>query len=206
MTTTPDPTTGTPSGAGVIRAHFLASAAVKQQAAEALAGPAADAAARMTTALREGHKILICGNGGSAADAQHFAGEMVGRFKLPNRPALPALALTTDSTVLTCVANDFCYEDVFGRQVEAFAQPGDVLVGISTSGRSENVLRAVQAARARGATAIVLVGASGGPIAEAADLALSMPSTEAARIQECHITVIHAICELIENALAAPAC
>jgi D-sedoheptulose 7-phosphate isomerase len=190
----------------VIRAHFLASAAVKQQAAEALAGPAADAAARMTAALRDGHKILICGNGGSAADAQHFAGEMVGRFKLPHRAALPALALTTDSTVLTCVANDFCYEDVFGRQVEAFAQPGDVLVGISTSGRSENVLRAVQAARARGATAIALVGASGGPIADAADLALCMPSTEAARIQECHITVIHAICELIENALAAPAC
>src|SRR6478752_446253 len=126
----------------VVLRHFQESIEVKQRAAAVIAGPATEAATRMTAALQAGHKVLVCGNGGSAADAQHFAGEMVGRFKMRGRAALPVLALTTDTTILTCVANDFCYDEVFSRQVEAFAQPGDVLVAISTSGRSPNVLLA----------------------------------------------------------------
>ncbi|MDQ3928071.1 MAG: SIS domain-containing protein, partial [Chloroflexota bacterium] len=142
----------------LVRRHFLESAEVKRQMADLLPGPAAEAARLIAAALQSGHKVLVFGNGGSAADAQHFAGEMVGRFKLNGRVALPVLALTTDSTVLTCVANDFSYEEVFSRQVEAFAQPGDVVLGISTSGRSQNVLRALRAARERGATTIALLG------------------------------------------------
>jgi D-sedoheptulose 7-phosphate isomerase len=143
--------------------------------------------------------VLVFGNGGSAADAQHFAGEMVGRFKLNGRAALPMLALTTDSTVLTCVANDFSYEEVFSRQVEAFAQPGDVVIGISTSGRSPNVVRALRAARERGAVTIALLGGDGGTSLQEADLPIVVPSKDATHIQECHITLIHAISELVEN-------
>jgi D-sedoheptulose 7-phosphate isomerase len=188
----------------VVRRHFLESAEVKRQAADALAGEAAAMAQRLTAVLRAGHKVLICGNGGSAADAQHFAGEMVGRFKLAGRAALPVLALTTDTSVLTCVANDFSYDEVFSRQVEAFAQPGDAVLGISTSGRSPNVLRALAAGQARGALALALVGGDGGPLAALADHRLIVPSTDTMRIQECHLTLIHAICELIEAELAQP--
>ena len=193
------------AGADVVRRHFLESAEVKRRAADALAGAAAAMAARIAAALRAGRKVLVCGNGGSAADAQHFAGEMVGRFKLRGRAALPVLAITTDTTVLTCVANDFAYDEVFSRQVEAFARPGDLVLGISTSGRSPNVLRALTAARDRGATPLALVGGDGGPIAAAAELALVVPSDDTARIQECHITVIHAICELVEAEIGAGA-
>jgi D-sedoheptulose 7-phosphate isomerase len=182
----------------LVRGHFLESAEVKRQMAGVLARPAAEAAARIAAALGAGRKVLVFGNGGSAADAQHFAGEMVGRFKLNGRAALPVLALTTDSTVLTCVANDFSYEEVFSRQVEAFAQPGDVVVGISTSGKSPNVVRALQAAREQGAIAIALLGGDGGIAANEADLSIIVASKDAARIQECHITLIHAISELIE--------
>ncbi|MDQ3703892.1 MAG: SIS domain-containing protein [Chloroflexota bacterium] len=178
--------------------------------ADRLAEPAAEAARVIVTALQGGRKVLVFGNGGSAADAQHFAGEMVGRFKLNGRVALPVLALTTDSTVLTCVANDFSYEEVFSRQVEAFAQPGDVVLGISTSGKSQNVLRALRAARQRGATTIALLGGDGGLIAPETDLPIVVASTDTTRIQECHITLIHAISELVEaeitrtHAQAAP--
>lgn len=188
--------------AEVVRRHLLESAEVKRRAADALADAAADAAGRLAAALRGGGRVLVCGNGGSAADAQHFAGEMVGRFKLPGRAALPVLALTTDGTTLTCIANDFSFEEVFSRQVEAFARSGDVVLGISTSGRSPNVLRALRAARERGATALALVGGDGGPIAAAADLALVVPAADTARVQECHITLIHALCDLIERDLA----
>jgi D-sedoheptulose 7-phosphate isomerase len=181
-----------------VRNQILESAEVKRRLAETLAEKIAEAAQLVTETVRGGHKIYICGNGGSAADAQHFAGEMVGRYKLNGRAALPALALTTDTTVLTCVANDFSYEEVFSRQVEAFARPGDLVIGISTSGRSANVLKALQAARSGGSRSLALVGAKGGPIGEAADLALCMPSSDTARIQECHITVIHTICEIID--------
>jgi D-sedoheptulose 7-phosphate isomerase len=185
----------------VVRRHFTESAAVKQQAAGVLAEPAAEVARRIAAALGAGRKMLICGNGGSAADAQHFAGEMVGRFKLPHRAALPVMALTTDTSVLTCVANDFSYEEVFSRQVEAFAEPGDVVLGLSTSGRSPNVLRALQAAKAQGAVTVALVGGDGGPIGALVDLPLVVPSTDTTRIQECHLTLIHAISELIEAEL-----
>lgn len=183
----------------LVRKHFLESAEVKRQMADVLAEPAAKAAALLATALQGGHKVLVFGNGGSAADAQHFAGEMVGRFKLSGRAALPVLALTTDSTVLTCIANDFSYEEVFSRQVEAFAQPGDIVIGISTSGRSPNVVRALRAARERGATAIALLGGDGGIAANEADLPIIVASKDATRIQECHITLIHAISELVET-------
>jgi D-sedoheptulose 7-phosphate isomerase len=182
----------------LVRRHFLESAEVKRQMAGLLAEPAAEAAARMVAALQGGRKVLVFGNGGSAADAQHFAGEMVGRFKLNGRVALPVLALTTDSTVLTCIANDFSYEEVFSRQVEAFAQPGDVVLGISTSGRSQNVLMALRAARERGAVTIALLGGDGGLIAPETDLPIIVTSTDTTRIQECHITLIHAISELVE--------
>jgi D-sedoheptulose 7-phosphate isomerase len=182
----------------LVRRHFLESAEVKRQMADRLAEPAAEAASVIVAALQGGRKVLVFGNGGSAADAQHFAGEMVGRFKLNGRVALPVLALTTDSTVLTCVANDFSYEEVFSRQVEAFAQAGDVVLGISTSGRSQNVLRALRAARERGATTIALLGGDGGLIAPETDVPIVVASTDTTRIQECHITLIHAISELVE--------
>lgn len=187
------------SPADAVRRHLLASAETQRRAADALAGPVADAARRIAAALDAGHAVLLCGNGGSAADAQHFAGELVGRFQIRGRAALPALALTTDGAVLTCIANDFSYEEVFSRQVEALARPGDVVVGISTSGRSPNVLRALEAARGRGATTLALVGGAVGPIGAAADVAIAVPSTDTTRIQECHITIIHAICDLVER-------
>jgi D-sedoheptulose 7-phosphate isomerase len=182
----------------VVRQHFLESARVKRDIADDLAGPGAQAARHIAGALLDGHKVLVFGNGGSAADAQHFAGEMVGRFKMPSRAALPVIALTTDSTVLTCIANDFSYEEVFSRQIEAFAQPGDVVVGISTSGRSPNVLRALRSARERSAYTIALLGNDGGAAAGEADCAIVVPTDDTTRIQECHITLIHSICELIE--------
>jgi D-sedoheptulose 7-phosphate isomerase len=185
-----------------VRKHFLESAEVKQRMADSLSVPAARAAAIITAALQGGGKLLIFGNGGSAADAQHFAGEMVGRFKMQGRAALPVLALTTDTTVLTCIANDFSYDEVFSRQVEAFAQPGDVVLGISTSGRSPNVVNALSAARRRGATAVALLGGDGGAAAAEADLPVIVGSNDTTRIQECHITMIHAICELIEKAVS----
>ena len=185
--------------AAVVRRHLLESAEVKRRTAEELAADTVALARRIAAALQVGRTLFVCGNGGSAADAQHFAGEMVGRFKLRGRRPLPVLALTTDTSVLTCVANDFAFEEVFSRQVEAFAGPGDLVLGISTSGRSPNVLRALQAARDRGATPLALVGGDGGPVAAAAELALVVPSDDTARIQECHITLIHALCELVET-------
>lgn len=185
----------------LVRRHFLESSEVKRQMADVLAGPSAEAAEIITRALQNGHKLLIFGNGGSAADAQHFAGEMVGRFKVHGRVALPVLALTTDSTVLTCIANDFSYEEVFSRQVEAFAQPGDVVLGITTSGKSPNVLRALRVARDKGAVTIALLGGDGGDAVSQVDLPVIVDSNDTTRIQECHITMIHAICELIEAAI-----
>jgi D-sedoheptulose 7-phosphate isomerase len=182
----------------LVEQHFMESAAVKRRVASGLAKPAAQAARIMVKAILSGHKVFVFGNGGSAADAQHFAGEMVGRFKLPNRAALPMIALTTDSTVLTCVANDFSYEEIFSRQIEALVQPGDVVLGISTTGQSPNVVRALRASRERGACTMALLGGDGGVAAQEVDLALVVPVNDKARIQECHLTLIHAICEIIE--------
>lgn len=153
-------------------------------------------------AINAGHKILIMGNGGSAADAQHFAAELVGRF-LCERKALPAIALTTDTSILTAVANDYGYDEVFKRQVEALARPGDVVIGISTSGKSRNVLSAIEFAQAKGFRTIGLLGCDGGVIAGVAEFSLVIPSNETPRIQEMHQMVIHMLCGLVEKSLTA---
>jgi len=149
-------------------------------------------------AYKNQKKILVFGNGGSAADAQHFAGELVGRFKL-QRVALPAIALTTDTSIITAIANDFGFEQIFERQIEALANPDDVVIGISTSGSSPNILRAIQKAKQIGAKTIGFTGKDGGEIANIADICLIVPSNNVSRIQETHITIIHIICELLEN-------
>jgi D-sedoheptulose 7-phosphate isomerase len=162
--------------------------------------PVAAAAEAMRAALAAGGRVLAFGNGGSAADAQHFAAELVGRLSAASadRRALAAIALTTDASVLTSVANDFGYEAVFARQVEALGRRGDAALGISTSGRSPNVARALEVARARGLTTIALTGADGGTIGRAADIHVNVPDASTARVQEVHRTLLHAICELVE--------
>jgi D-sedoheptulose 7-phosphate isomerase len=151
-------------------------------------------------ALRRGHKILFAGNGGSAADAQHLAGELVSRFNY-DRPGLAAFALTTDTSVLTAIGNDYGYERVFARQVEAVGAAGDVFIGISTSGRSPNIVAALQAARAKGLATVGLTGRGGGLMPELCDHCLRTPSDETPRIQEGHIAMGHTICWLIERAI-----
>lgn len=164
-------------------------------------GPVAAAASAMRASLAAGGKVLAFGNGGSAADAQHFTAELVGRLSAAraDRRALAAIALTTDASVMTSVANDFGFEQVFTRQIEALGRRGDVALGISTSGRSPNVRRALEAARARGLTTIALTGADGGAIGRAADVHVNVPDASTARVQEVHRTLLHAICELIEQ-------
>ncbi|MFQ5872302.1 MAG: SIS domain-containing protein [Dehalococcoidia bacterium] len=151
--------------------------------------------------LRRGNQILFCGNGGSAADAQHLAAELVGRFSR-DREAWPARALTTDASVLTALANDFGYEIVFARQVAAYCRPGDIVVGLSTSGESENVIQALREARRRGGLTVAFTG-DRGRLREAADYALMVPSSQTPRIQEAHITIGHIICGLVEAMLAS---
>ncbi len=153
----------------------------------------------LIAALRAGGKILVCGNGGSAADAQHLAAELVGRFGHTRR-GLPAIALTTDSSALTSIGNDFGFDAVFARQVEALARPGDVLIGISTSGNSRNVIEAIQAASALGVTTLGLLGGAGGALKTMLDYALIAPSSETPRIQECHILIAHIWCAMIDEA------
>jgi D-sedoheptulose 7-phosphate isomerase len=162
----------------------------------------AEIAEVLTNALRTGHKVLLCGNGGSAADAQHVAAELVGRFAIEREP-WPALALTTDTSILTAVGNDWDFKDVFARQVRAHARAGDVVVGISTSGRSPNVVRALEVAEERGALGIAFTGRNGGPIAKAARLSFKAPESATPRIQELHILAFHGICEIVEQALVA---
>ncbi len=171
-----------------VKQKLLASAPLIQQIAD-----------RLTDVLQSGQKIMVCGNGGSAADAQHMAAELVGRFTMERR-AFPVIALTTNSSTLTAWANDYSYETVFARQVEALAQAGDALIGISTSGNSANILRAVEAAKSRNVHTIGLTG-GGGRLAGAVDLCLCVPSLSTPRIQEGHITVIHILCALIEEKL-----
>ncbi len=158
------------------------------------------AAETMITALRNGHKILICGNGGSAADASHFAAELVGRLQRDRR-ALAAIALTTDISILTAVGNDYGYDQVFRKQVEALGQPGDVLIAISTSGNSPNILTAIETARQQGLRVIALSGRGGGAMVALSDQALIMPANSSQHIQEGHIAIIHIWCALIENTL-----
>ena len=178
---------------------YLEGAAHAVSATVQLAPEAQKAAEKMWAALQAGGKIVIFGNGGSAADAQHFAAELVGRYKA-ERKALPAIALTTDTSILTAVANDYAYDRVFARQVEALVQSGDVAVAISTSGNSKSVLEAVAAARARKAFVVGLTGGTGGKLKGAVDLCLCVPSSETPHIQEGHISLIHAICGWIDEA------
>ena len=162
--------------------------------------PVADAAAAILAASREGGKVLVFGNGGSAADAQHVATDLVGRFQRERR-ALAAVALTADSSLLTAVANDYAFDRVFVRQIEALGTRGDLAFGISTSGRSANVVEALRAARARGLRTIALTGNDGGPAGALADIHINVPDPSTARVQEAHRTLIHAICELVEREL-----
>ena len=163
--------------------------------------PIADA---WLTALRNGKKVLFFGNGGSAADAQHLAAELVVRFR-QNRRALPGIALTTDTSILTAHSNDFGFETVFSRQVEALAQPGDVVIGISTSGNSASIMAGLKAAKEAGCVSICFTGAGGGACAPLADLVLDVPSDVTARIQECHMLVGHVLCDWVEAAFAVQA-
>lgn len=157
----------------------------------------ASAGLRVRTALEKGRKILICGNGGSAADSQHMAAEFVGRF-VKERQSLPALALTVDTSLLTAVGNDYGFDCVFSRQVEGLGQEGDVLIAISTSGNSANVVKAVKTAKEKGIYVIALTGENGGILAKESELCLAVPSQVTARIQEMHIMIIHMICEIAE--------
>jgi D-sedoheptulose 7-phosphate isomerase len=156
------------------------------------------AAQAMSDALKAGKKLLVFGNGGSASDAQHLSAELVGRFQR-ERAAMAAIALTTDSSVLTSIANDYSFKQVFARQVEALGQAGDVAFAISTSGESPNVLLALQVAKARGLKTIALTGRDGGSVGKAADIHVNVPDQSAARVQEVHRTVLHVICEVIEE-------
>ena len=185
-----------------LRALAAQSIAVKQQFFAERAEVVLDVGRRMAVSLKSGGKVLVFGNGGSAADAQHLAGELVGRY-LVDRRALPAIALTTDPSILTAVANDMGYDAVFRRQVEAHGRPGDVAIGISTSGRSRNVLAALEWARAHRLVTVGLTGGGGGPLAALADYLIDVPSAETPRIQEVHGLVIHLLCQIVEEELAA---
>lgn len=154
----------------------------------------------VTGALLQGRKVLLFGNGGSAADAQHIAAELVGRFNF-DRPALPALALSVNTSCVTAIGNDFGFEQVFSRQIEALGAPGDVAIGLSTSGNSPNVLRALLAAKKKGLHAVGLTGSSGGKLKEAVDHCICVPSNETPRIQECHILVGHVVSQLVEETI-----
>jgi len=185
----------------IIKQHLQQSASVKQRTAELCHQEILAAATLMTEAYRNGGKLLLCGNGGSAADCQHMAAEFVNRLRADfERPGLPAIALTTDSSFLTSFANDYEFEGVFERQVQTLAKPGDVLIGISTSGNSANVIRAVKAAQALTMQTIVLTG-SGGHLAEMANVAISVPSTNTQYIQEAHLAIEHILCALVERNL-----
>ena len=180
--------------------HFAEHLQVIEQVRKTLTGQISDNASLLAAALVGDRSIYWCGNGGSAADCQHLAAELVGRFKKNRRP-LRSVALTTDTSVLTCVGNDFGYDDIFSRQVEALGREGDVLVAISTSGNSENVLRAIRAANDAGMVSIALLGKDGGPAKDLAQHSIVVPSVSTARIQEAHILIGHIFCELIEEEL-----
>ena len=185
-----------------VQEHFAESQAI-QKASETLAPLIVEAAALMTRALLADGKILSCGNGGSAADAQHFAAEMLNRFEM-ERPGLPALALTTDRSTLTSISNDYSYDDIFAKQVKALGRAPDVLLAISTSGNSANVCRAIEAAHERKMPVVALTGTDGGAMAgllQRPDVEIRVPSTRTCRVQEVHILALHCLCDLIDAEL-----
>lgn len=176
--------------------------AVAQRSRQSLMADVEALGVALAEAIEGGGKLLVFGNGGSAADAQHFAAELTGHFAMERAP-LPAIALTTDSSALTAIANDYSFADVFARQAMALATDGDVAVGISTSGRAENVIRGIEAAGACGAATWALTGGTGGRLREVADRSIVVPADVTARIQEMHITIIHAVCTLLDARLAS---
>jgi len=183
-----------------IERHFVASLEAKQRTLAAMGPRIVQAAELLAERLRRGHKILVCGNGGSAADAQHFAAELVNRFEI-ERPGLAAIALTTDSSALTSIANDYAFEQIFARQVRALGRPGDVLLAISTSGHSPNVLVAIDAARELGMATLALTGRDGGRMTEqldGEDIEIRAVASATARIQETHILIIHCLCDMVD--------
>jgi len=176
------------------------SIAVKKSLLKSQSGAIEKAAEAMISTLKSGGKIIIFGNGGSAADSQHIAAELVGRF-LKERKGLPAIALTTNTSILTAIANDYSYNQVFSRQVDAVAQENDVVIGISTSGKAANVIEAVELANKKGLVTIALTGADGGGLAKVARISIIVPSGSTPRIQEAHVTIEHIVCQLVEDAL-----
>lgn len=187
----------------LIRKLFDASIACKQAARDVLIEPLDRAASVMVTALKQGNKVLSCGNGGSAADAQHFSSELLNRFDM-DRPGLPAIALTTDSSTLTSIANDYHYDQIFSRQIHSLGQHGDVLLAISTSGNSANIISAIETAHQRGMTVIAMTGRDGGKMAQllnSSDVEIRVPSQITARIQEVHLLVLHVLCSRIDAEL-----
>lgn len=185
-----------------VRAYLEETAETARRTADACADDVARAAELLVNALLDGGKILLCGNGGSAADSQHLAAEFVSTLTVDNRrPAIPAIALTTDTSILTAIANDFGFEGVFARQVEALGRPGDVLIGISTSGNSADVVKAFEQAEAQGLHRIALTGETGGALAPMADVAIRVPSRETSHIQECHIAIGQLLAFMVEETL-----
>lgn len=187
----------------IVEEHFAESIAVKQAAAGQLVQSIASAGHLMSQSLLDDGKILSCGNGGSAGDAQHFSAELLNRFEM-ERPGLAGMALTTDSSTITAIANDYSYEEIFAKQVRALGRKNDVLLAISTSGNSENVSRAIVAAHEREMQVVVLSGGDGGRMAnllEGGDVEIRVPATRTARIQEVHLVVLHCLCDLIDTIL-----
>ena len=186
-----------------IKQHFTDSIQTKISAADTLPDVIAAASELLVSALVAGNKILSCGNGGSSGDAQHFSSEMLNRFER-ERPSLPAIALSTDTNTITAIANDYSYEEIFSKQIRAFGNDGDVLLAITTSGNSKNILHAIKAAHDRGMSVVALTGKDGGNLAgclATGDIEIRVPSHSTARIQEVHLLIIHSLCDLIDNSL-----
>ncbi|OGC07767.1 phosphoheptose isomerase [candidate division WOR-1 bacterium RIFOXYD2_FULL_36_8] len=171
---------------------------VKKATFEKIIPKIEEAVKLIITAIKTGNKLLICGNGGSASDSQHFAAELISRFKKERR-SISAVALTTDTSIITAIGNDYTFDNIFSRQVEGLGQKGDILIGISTSGNSKNILKAIETAKLRELKTIALLGCDGGLIAKKADLSIIVPSNNTPRVQEVHITIIHIICGLVEE-------
>jgi D-sedoheptulose 7-phosphate isomerase len=186
-----------------LKSHFDEGVELRRKMAETLPAAIARAGTALAAAIQAGRKALACGNGGSAADSQHFAAEMVGRFER-ERPGMPAIALTVDTSALTAIANDYDYDRVFSKQVEALGQPGDVLLGISTSGNSKNVVEAIRAAHAKGMAVIALTGRDGGEMGRMLgprDHHLNVAHPRTMRVQEVHLLVVHCLCEVVDNVI-----